>query len=643
MVSALCPAQIKFDPSAKSNNNLDLVTINFKGKSLTNRTMSWREADKKVNFSIQLGSRPATKAILAIWVLGDPSENSHIPGQTVAKPSKVGKVAFVQDLGMIKDKIELTVDFGSFAPSGNPLGFVTLSTSKGSSAEQAAKAMANIVRKDTLSSIGREGTVRYAIQVTTADGSASTTATVEYGEFAANKSEPKLEYLVTPSTPEFPDDVWGATSTISSVVGGTATLRWTPPKGTTSAEVQIIKELDAKPWPEWNLTSTIYKAPVTLSGTGAQKFNLDISKLLTFADQSRFVVKVIPQSTSTLLASHPSTPVFLTLSKKQVEGAKPTLQFKTELVGWSQGYLGTPDDIYHWVVSEPKWADIKALEKITGGPVTKGTKVYLPPAAPPKELAWYQKVVGSINGVINKITYYPKMYAMNITSVVTNVFPRFPFLMAESFGLPPAMADKAYEYASKPLKLAEAPLNALDRIKRTPDYLTNRMLDEAGITDPNKRQIMKGNAIGGINGLILGNAYAPTSPETRGLSADPDFEIRTGVAYVKVTATANGKVPKGFRVQGPSISMEVGNLAQNSELLGTKPEYYPIYTGYAPSSTLADGESVIVPVVMAYHSIKTQRSKDWDFGWYYANQTRYTVNGKTFFGAMMHTNWGIGK
>lgn len=638
-LTAFGSAQIKLDQNNKNLVLLDSVTINYGGKSIASRQLSWRASSKKVDFTVSLASRPATKAIVAVWVLGDPSDNPHAPGQS-SKNRNPGKVAFVQDLGSIKDKSTFSIDFGNFAPNGNP-GIITFNTGGGTSTEQAAKAMQEMIRKDTKSAIGRNGQVDYVVQVTTADNAASTTATVQYGEFAISSASPKLEFLTTPATSEF-GEKWGTETIVNSANATLATFRWTPPKGTTAAEVQVIKESDAQPWAFWNLNSTIIKSAVKFSGNAQQKFSLDLSKLLSFADKSRYIVTVIPQVSASALASHPSTPVFVTLSKEPTQAPQASLQFKTELVGWEPGYEGTPDDKYHFVVADPKHADISDLEKIVGGKVTTGTKVYLPPAEPPKEKAWYKKVYTFITNVINKIVGFVDMVASCVTTMV-NMLPQLPFAIAESWGLPKSVSEKAYSFSTLPMKIGSAPLNATKRLGAAKEYVAERMLDDTGITDPNKRAIAKGDISKGLGGWLYINKYAPTGPSQRGLAADPDFEIRTGVAYVRVTATAKGSVPAGFRAQGPTISMEVGTFAKNAELLGTQAQYYPIYTGSAPSPTMAAGQSIIVPVVMVYHSSKQQRPQDWKFGWSYAQSSRYILNGSGIMGKPIHQEWGTNK
>ncbi len=602
--------------------------------------LSWRAPSQTVNFSLSMAPRAKpTKAQVVVWVLGGTDQQPHSPGKGGTSNSSRGRVAFTKSLGEVSGKTSFSLNFAEFAPQGNP-GIITFTVGKTTPLEQSARAMAEQLKKDTLSIIGRSGTAEYLVQVTTADGAASTIASVNFGELNLDKSaRPTIEYLVNRGTPEFPDQVWGSEGTIFS--GNTSlTFRWQPPAGTGSAVYQIGNWTDVSAWPFWNTAKVVQSGLVKVSGTGQQQFTVDVTGLLKNSDGSKYWLRVVPIANSTSLSGQTTNSIALTLSKPAVETPKKApLTFTTELVGWRPGYEGAPDDAYRFVVANPNWAANEELQKIIGGPVLLGAKVYLPPAPPPKEKAWYEKVFNAINGVLTTIKGVFDRFTMCLLDIVA-MLPKLPFEISKSWGVPDSVADKAYNWASAPMHLADAPLNAANRIKSSPGYLADRMLDDMGVTDPKKRMAMKGNIVGGLQTWANQHQYAQSSPDQLGLALDPDFEKRTGVAYIKVTAKANGQLPTGFRAQGPSFTLEVGTVAQNTELLGIPAEYRPLYTGAGGAPTMTDGESIIIPVVMSYHWTHEQRHDDWWFGWQYGIKSRYTLNSKSFDGTSIHKTWG---
>lgn len=620
---------------------IDSLHVTLAGKQRESTDVSWRATDQTVNFTLSAIRSKPTKGTLVVWVLGAPEQAPHAVGKSGTQKEKVGRIAFLKDLGELKGTNTFSVNFSQFAPQGNP-GFITFTVNTGDVAANISKAMAEQIRKDTLGFIGRVGTVAYRVQVTTADGAASTVATVNFGEMCLDPQlRPKLEYQINPGSAEFPDQVWGNQGTVSSAKN-MLNFRWQPPQGTTSAIYQIGNFTDVSPWPFWNTAKVVASGPVKISGSGIQQFSVDVSGLMKNADQSKYWFRVVPMASPTVLASQPTNDIMLTVSKPPVEAPKPTLSIKTELIGWSPGYEGAVDDKYRFVVADPKFATSQELEKIIGGPAVKGAKVYLPPSPPPKEKAWYQKVFDAIDSVLSKIKYYFDVFVSEIASMAA-LLPSLPFEISKSWGVPDNIADKAYKYATAPMHIADAPLNAAGRIGSAPGYVADRMMDDMGVTDPKKRAALHGNIVGSLEMWSKENQYMHSSPERLGLAPDPDFEKRTAVAYVRVTAKATGPLPAGFRMKGPSISMEVGNIAQNAELLGIKPEYYAIYVGGASAPSMADGDSVVVPVVLGYHWTKQQRPDDWNFGWTRAIKTRYSVNGNTFYGESMHKKWGTTK
>ena len=133
--------------------NLELST-----SKKTNMELSWRAPSQTVNFSLSMAPRAKpTKAQVVVWVLGGTDQQPHSPGKGGTSNSSRGRVAFTKSLGEVSGKTSFSLNFAEFAPQGNP-GIITFTVGKTTPLEQSARAMAEQLKKDTLSIIGRSGT-----------------------------------------------------------------------------------------------------------------------------------------------------------------------------------------------------------------------------------------------------------------------------------------------------------------------------------------------------------------------------------------------------------------------------------------------------------------------------------------------------
>ncbi len=598
---------------------------------VSSQNLSWRANDQKLHLIVHPGHHAdKVTADVQIWVLGNSAQRPHLAGEKTAAPLGIGKIAYTQPLGQISPSgTQFAINFSNFAPRISTM--VTFSPATGSSstgiADQLAQASTEEARKLARAAILQNGTVTYKIQVVTSDGAASGVATVEFGEQNLAKSAtPAFEYLSNHGTPEFPEQTWSSSVNIDIALGQSAyTFRWSPPQGATSALIQAYKKSEETPWPEWAFAKTILSQPVALTGGGSQQFTLDLTALRKAADGAGYILRIVPLADPLTLASLPAE-MPVTISNSTPKPAGATLKFSYEMVGWSPGYEGASDDAYRFVVVDSVYANTKEIRDIVGGPVVEGSKVYLPPAPPEKEKAWYEKVVNSIKAVLSFISKEFDIINM-LVSELKEYVAEAPFSLAKDIGVPKSIADGAFKTVSTSLNFAEDPLHVREKIDQGTDYVANGILDEAGIKDPTARMLAKGKVVASLRKWADSYQWSSSNSKVFGLAPDPDYVVRTGVVYVKVTAKATGALPAGFRMKGPSITFEAGTMAQNTELLGTKPEYFPLYIGSTAPPTLADGESVIVPVITKYTSNKTSRPADWKFGFVYALSGRYYLNG----------------
>lgn len=628
-------SQIKLQNNADLKGVLDNIRIKAGSKLLSNSSLSWRESNQKVKFALMGARAKPTKFRAIVWVLGNPKEQPHVPGAPAVLNPKVGKIANVLDLAPNTLNNEFEIDFGDFAPYGAPVMGFKVSQGK-SLLGNAAAAMAESLRKEIKTWIARDGSVDFKIQVTSEDGGASQIATVHYGELTKKAEDVKTEVQTRRGTAEFPDEEWG---NAKGIIAGSTSILLRSNLSAETKKVAVIVSPTPMPWPLWQFMPSKFKQEIPVS-PGSKSVSVELKSLMNEPDGSKLWLTLIPIASDTELSGIPSNPILLTVINPAPTKAKPSLSFTTELVGWGKGYEGGFNDQYRFVISDPKWATSDELKKITGGTIQVGTKVYLPPAPPPKELSWYEKVADAIVHTLDVIRRGLDSMIL-VASTLINVLPKVPFAIAESLGLPPDISQKAYSAATAPLRLGNASLNAADRIGHVPDYLANKMLDEAGISEPIERAKKKANLMGAAIEWSRKNRYVPSSPEMLGLTLDPDYEKRTGVGYVRVTAKATGPLPAGYRQQAPTIQLSVGVWAKDDQSIGIPSAFYNIYQGVNSAGTLADGESIIVPVVTDYHWSYKSRPQDWKFGWTFAKKTLYTLNGKTIEGKNIWEDWGV--
>ena len=639
-VSAHAQSGQRGQTTSSSSQVEDIVKFDQGGRPTYSKRISWRAKDLKQHFTVELGRRSnAVKVMVNVWVLGDTNIAPHAPSKPAVKNAKMGRLVYSQDLGLVKDKANFTIDFGDFAPLGNPLIMLFTPADPNESINaRLARGLVEQIKKDSRVWIGRNGEITYFVQVQTSDNGASRLATVQYGELALDSTlSPKLEDLVNPGTSEFPDQVWGVSDAISPVKKSLK-LRWAPPKGTTSATVQVIKGETSEAWAFWKFADPIITQSIKVSGNGLQQFTVDLSSLVDSDDQTKYMVRVIPEIDSTLLASQPSNWVNITVDNVKAV-TKASLKFKTELVGWSQGHEPSSDDQYRFVVANAAYAQKDQLKKIAGGPVDYGTKIYLPPAPPEQETAWYEKVVVAIKWVFDFINIQWENFSVMKNTMISLV-KDVPVSLAKKIGVPASIADNSWKTLDSVLNLKGAPMNAIRKIESSPDYVFGKMMDDCGVTNNAERSALRGDFFTALSIWSRGAIANSTTTTMLGLSPDPDYEVRPGIAFVNVTATANGKLPDNYRASGPTLIVEVGSIAQNTELLGLKPEYYPLYQGTTVTPTLAAGQSIIVPVVLKYHWSKDQRPKDWNFGYVYSTKAQFSVNTKITFHDNLHDTWG---
>ncbi|HLO96961.1 MAG TPA: hypothetical protein VK171_00085 [Fimbriimonas sp.] len=622
--------------------------------STSNRVLNWR-INTKADFQLQMGTRPSVTATAVVWAFGVPKDGpksasrSQRPSDSNQIKAKVGRIVHVANLGKLQGSSKFTLNFDDFAPrAGNIVTFQVTPPSNLSPEQQilanAAKAQAAQNKKDALSEISADGTVRYYVQVSTEDGGRSNAIPIEFGEPKPNGTT-NLEYLSIPGTQEFPNEVWSTGSSVSPQVGFSS-FRWSTTGKPAKARVQVIDGLPPSSWALWSKAAPeLYSGDVPVPSSGVVKFTLPSTQFLSKAKSDTVSIRVIPLTSSGDLAAMPSSLVTIGILKKpqtQPVDTSKTLKYDIQLIGWEPAYLGNHDDKYRFVVGGPVNPQIVGdVTKILGKTPQKGDKLYLPPAPPPKEEAWYEKVYKAIATVVDFVSSTADLVFANLIPMVTNVLKAGPSYIAEKAGVEPSTIKKAWAIAEAPLAVGNEVMSVPGYINKGKDAFVGRMLDDMGIKDFKTRAIMHGNLKGAVSSWASQNSYlTATQGPMQGLAPDPDFQVHTAIAYVRVRSSKLTGMPSDFRQPGPNIELKVGAFSGEAESIGVSLEYFDLFNATTKGPSMGSDEEIVLAIPMKYHWTHEQKNKDWTWGITRAQKTRYTLNGNAFFGNHLNTKWG---
>ncbi len=611
------------------------------------RRIHWRGTDQAVELKLTPFDISSKEPVyVSVWALGLPS--TAMNGRPVPA-DRVGRIAFIERIEPATRELTLKIDFSSFAPpipgkKKSPYsGFIIQSAPSGLAS--ISKAMATMVREATMARLSRDGTTTYSI-IATQGKATSNALTVEYGELMASDQSAESLAQTQYGTPEFPEEKFGPSGTFLTSRNFMG-LRYRIPQGTKKALFQVCQTWEHPGYALWTTVKPALQVDLPLNQKDSKdssflRTSIPTTKFAADADQTRYWGRVVPLDANGNLAGKPSNPIALVVSNPPSPAkvdVKPKLSFTYELVGWRPGYEANPTDQYRFIVANAYIAPLSKLEKVTGKKVGQGSKVYLPPSPPPEEKAWYEKVVDAIAEAISAISDFVTLVSTTFVGFV-GAIKQLPFFIAEELGLPKSASASVKNAIDAPFKVSNAVLNAPARIASAPGYVAVRMLDDMGVTDPNKRAALQGNFRGAITGWAKKKVWENSEMSPSGLAPDPDFEQRTGVAYVRVTANVNPALPSGYRESFYPISVSVTSIARDASSLGIPAQPYTLYEGTGLPCTLAPGQSILVPIVMDYHWTYDSRKEDWMFGWKRMESTRFTVNGKSITNQNLHKQWG---
>jgi hypothetical protein len=598
--------------------------------------LNWRTTSF-ISCSVKLAPRSGknVKFEAVVWAFGASDIPASAPNETGRRGSGAAKI----NPGRIVSKVNLGERTSNFQFNLIPKDFAP--TPVGGAAPSKIKEII-----DAIQEIGKAGSVRYWVQVVSSDGGATAPAQIQWGEPDPGSKSVNADIQLSSGTPEFPQQTWTKSRTYTSPSG--FVIRWQSEPGIKAARLVVYRDSEPSQWALWaNSPNQIYTLDIKNPIPGWNNVSVPEKVWNGFQAPTKLKLRVFPLKENGDLYAQGSSTIEAVLEKPSVPVSAPQketkkLKFTTELIGWEPCYLGAPNDKYRFVVvNTPPKEIFDQVSKVIGKAPEKLDKVYLPPE-PPKEKAWYEKVVGAIVTILDWLKEFVTQAPNALKNTAKLIVYNGAGYVSQKVGVKKESFDKVWNKSTDLLSKADGSLVYVPNyILRSPDYLTGRILDDMNVKDPKARAALSLNLRGSIDAWAKEYSYFRGSEVVRGgLAPDPDFQVHTAIAYVRVRTARDTTFPADYREPCPGINLKVGAFSGEAQSLGIPLQYYDLFQSSFNGPTMGQDEEIILAIPMEYHWSHESQKENWLFGYTRNQKTRYSLNGVEKFGESVATRWG---
>ena len=642
------------------------------------QTLSWKEKDRREQFMLTHIGPTYAKGKVSVYLGWEPPATfastalSLQPINQLQKTDKNSALVYTANFENIQKGVNFTIDFGSFTPFGGisrniptqiqgSVGRPKPVGSKGGENPPAlvlsgpALARAAKTKNDYLAVlIANQGYIRFFVQFQPEGGNSSTIAAIDYGEPQPSVGvAAQLEAFDGVEKGEQHYDHWSTKVDWSDLKTYQA-FRWT---ADVDNETQAIWEISDQPFPlnpvlhgnvvNWGQLTGVTKAGTPLAS--APQITPQIAYVIGAAGDvdKDFYFRVVLFNSDGTLACAPSNAVKIVRLKKVVKNEPPPppstwMEFSTHIVGYEAPYM-EPTDPYQFLLTRKPTSDFAQWQKLTGkSNPGEGDPVYLPPAPPPEEKAWYEKVVDVINYFISKLGDIAEA-VQTVAYLLEQVFVNIPITignnLAKEAQLDKAAAaiglDQGFAAAGWIKGKADTAINMAAHA----DYFAANVLDQAGV--PAAQWI---NARGKVQTAIYnaGHDARPTNPTNfdKLLVPNPDFATHPAYVYLKVHATQKGDKSKPLVAPAGTYRLFARGAWTDPGTLGGNSGWMDMYEKYVTLPSMSDGMDMVDPIAIDYHHSYYDNKVSWRYHYQRVTKIQWQIGYSDDIAVNGTKSWG---